>query len=85
MTLLELTSVLTSTPCLLVLTAQLALHAHAGTLRRPVPLEHQLYYGGELFSVCTKELFLTDGVRQVGCAQADGGGAAWQGTAMHTA
>lgn len=38
--------------------------ANAGTTRRPVPLQHSLYYGGELYTICTKDnQFTPDGVR----------------------
>ncbi len=35
----------------------------AGTTRRPVPLQHSLYFGGELYTICSKEVFVPEGVR----------------------
>jgi hypothetical protein len=35
----------------------------AGTHRRPVPLQHALYYNNELYTICTKEVFNSDGIR----------------------
>lgn len=34
-----------------------------GTLKRPVPLEHSIYYGGKLFTVCTAEVYDPRGFR----------------------
>ncbi|MEW5305638.1 MAG: hypothetical protein WDW36_008165 [Sanguina aurantia] len=34
-----------------------------GTLKRPVPLEHSLFYSGQLFKVCAKDVFYPEGVR----------------------
>jgi antiviral helicase SKI2 len=34
-----------------------------GTLKRPVPLEHSVYYGGKLFTVCTAEVYEPRGFR----------------------
>lgn len=34
-----------------------------GTTRRPVPLEHCLYYGGKLYTVAAREAFVAEGVR----------------------
>lgn len=31
-----------------------------GTTRRPVPLEHNLYYGGQLYTICRAEAFLAE-------------------------
>ncbi|KAK9806276.1 hypothetical protein WJX72_008182 [[Myrmecia] bisecta] len=33
-----------------------------GTTKRPVPLEHNLYYGGAMFTICRQDLFLTEGI-----------------------
>ena len=35
-----------------------------GTMKRPVPLEHSIYYGGKLFTVCTAEVYDPRGFRQ---------------------
>ncbi|KAG2484118.1 hypothetical protein HYH03_017069 [Edaphochlamys debaryana] len=35
-----------------------------GTMKRPVPLEHSLYYGGEIYPICSREVFNPDGVRK---------------------
>eukprot|EP00850_Spirogloea_muscicola_P020625 SM000222S06966 [mRNA] locus=s222:39028:49965:- [translate_table: standard] len=35
-----------------------------GTLKRPVPLEHYLYYGGELLKIYADGVFLQQGVKQ---------------------
>eukprot|EP00850_Spirogloea_muscicola_P022751 SM000310S11942 [mRNA] locus=s310:66821:77710:+ [translate_table: standard] len=35
-----------------------------GTLKRPVPLEHYLYYGGELLKIYADGIFLQQGVKQ---------------------
>ncbi|GLJ42713.1 hypothetical protein SUGI_0885500 [Cryptomeria japonica] len=34
-----------------------------GTTQRPVPLEHYLYYSGELHKICEREMFLPHGVK----------------------
>jgi antiviral helicase SKI2 len=34
-----------------------------GTLKRPVPLEHSIYYGGKLYTVCTAEVYEPRGFR----------------------
>ncbi|KAH9324105.1 hypothetical protein KI387_004283 [Taxus chinensis] len=34
-----------------------------GTTQRPVPLEHYLYYSGELLKICEREIFLPQGVK----------------------
>ncbi|KAL2898801.1 DExH-box ATP-dependent RNA helicase DExH11 [Bienertia sinuspersici] len=34
-----------------------------GTTKRPVPLEHCLFYSGELYRVCENEIFLTQGLK----------------------
>ncbi|KAG9154188.1 hypothetical protein Leryth_000664 [Lithospermum erythrorhizon] len=34
-----------------------------GTTRRPVPLEHCLFYSGELYKVCEQEIFLPQGLK----------------------
>ncbi len=39
-----------------------------GTSRRPVPLEHCLYYGGEMFTISSREVYLPEGVRQASLA-----------------
>jgi len=39
-----------------------------GTQKRPVPLEHLLYYAGDLFKICEQEQFLPDGYRQAKAA-----------------
>lgn len=31
-----------------------------GTTRRPVPLEHNLYYSGQLYTICRAEAFLSE-------------------------
>lgn len=31
-----------------------------GTTRRPVPLEHQLYYAGQMFPICRHDTFLSE-------------------------
>jgi replicative superfamily II helicase len=31
-----------------------------GTTKRPVPLEHNLYYGGQLYTICRAEAFLPE-------------------------
>ncbi len=31
-----------------------------GTTRRPVPLEHNLYYNGQLYTICRAEAFLSE-------------------------
>ena len=31
-----------------------------GTTRRPVPLEHNLYYSGQLYAICRGETFLAE-------------------------
>lgn len=33
------------------------------TTKRPVPLEHCLFYSGELFKVCEREIFLPQGLK----------------------
>lgn len=35
------------------------------TTRRPVPLEHCLFYSGELYKICENEAFLPQGLRAV--------------------
>lgn len=35
----------------------------SGTLKRPVPLEHNLYYNGQLHPICRQDRFLSE----VGC------------------
>ncbi|CAM6105247.1 unnamed protein product [Calypogeia fissa] len=35
-----------------------------GTTRRPVPLEHCLYYSGELYKICSMENFLPQGIKE---------------------
>jgi len=35
-----------------------------GTNKRPVPLEHLLYYAGDLYKICENEEFLPDGYKQ---------------------
>lgn len=35
-----------------------------GTLKRPVPLQHSLYYAGELFTLCSRETFSSEGLRE---------------------
>ena len=30
----------------------------SGTLKRPVPLEHNLYYNGQLYNICRQDTFL---------------------------
>lgn len=38
-------------------------------MRRPVPLEHNLYYSGELYPIFSpKDVFLTEGVRKATAA-----------------
>ncbi|KAL4531705.1 hypothetical protein Ndes2437A_g09020 [Nannochloris sp. 'desiccata'] len=34
-----------------------------GTLKRPVPLEHSVYYGGKLYTVCSAEVYEPKGFR----------------------
>ncbi|XP_057536016.1 DExH-box ATP-dependent RNA helicase DExH11 isoform X2 [Amaranthus tricolor] len=34
-----------------------------GTSKRPVPLEHCLFYSGELYRICENEMFLTQGLK----------------------
>ncbi|CAA6656755.1 unnamed protein product [Spirodela intermedia] len=34
-----------------------------GTMKRPVPLEHCLFYSGELYKICESETFLPQGLR----------------------
>ncbi|XP_027335090.1 DExH-box ATP-dependent RNA helicase DExH11 isoform X2 [Abrus precatorius] len=34
-----------------------------GTTKRPVPLEHCLFYSGELYKICESEIFLPQGVK----------------------
>uniref|UniRef100_A0A1J3FE68 Helicase SKI2W n=1 Tax=Noccaea caerulescens TaxID=107243 RepID=A0A1J3FE68_NOCCA len=34
-----------------------------GTTKRPVPLEHCLFYSGELYKVCENEIFLSKGIK----------------------
>lgn len=34
-----------------------------GTTKRPVPLEHCLFYSGELYRICENEVFLTQGLK----------------------
>jgi antiviral helicase SKI2 len=34
-----------------------------GTTKRPVPLEHCLFYSGELYKVCENEVFLSKGIK----------------------
>ena len=31
-----------------------------GTLRRPVPLEHTLFYAGQLYTICRQDTFLSE-------------------------
>lgn len=31
-----------------------------GTTKRPVPLEHNLYYDGQLYTICRQEYFLSE-------------------------
>ncbi|KAL2653895.1 hypothetical protein R1flu_022023 [Riccia fluitans] len=58
-----------------------------GTMRRPVPLEHCLYYSGELYKICSMETFLPLGVKEARDAHhvktvpkvSGGGGGAAQG------
>lgn len=40
----------------------------AGTMKRPVPLQHSLYYGGELYTICARDVFSAEGVRAAGSA-----------------
>lgn len=40
-----------------------------GTTQRPVPLVHCLYYSGELYEICEKEIFLPKGVKAAKDAQ----------------
>lgn len=35
-----------------------------GTSRRPVPLEHCIYYAGELYNICDNDTFLPQGVKE---------------------
>lgn len=35
-----------------------------GTIRRPVPLEHCLYYSGELYRICDNDNFMNQGVKE---------------------
>ncbi|EFJ42164.1 hypothetical protein VOLCADRAFT_107417 [Volvox carteri f. nagariensis] len=37
--------------------------ARARTTKRPVPLEHSLYYGGEIYPICSREVFNPEGLR----------------------
>ncbi|PNW76952.1 hypothetical protein CHLRE_11g482483v5 [Chlamydomonas reinhardtii] len=39
-----------------------------GTTKRPVPLEHSLYYAGEIYPICSREVFNAEGVRKVQAA-----------------
>ena len=32
----------------------------SGTLKRPVPLEHNLYYNSQLYSICRQDHFLSE-------------------------
>ncbi|KAI8471724.1 MAG: NUC185 domain-containing protein [Monoraphidium minutum] len=41
----------------------------SATSKRPVPLEHSVYFGGELYPVMRGDLFLGDGVRRATAAQ----------------
>ncbi|GKV33028.1 hypothetical protein SLEP1_g41582 [Rubroshorea leprosula] len=34
-----------------------------GTTKRPVPLEHSLFYSGELYKICENETFISQGVK----------------------
>ena len=45
-----------------------------GTMKRPVPLEHSLYYGGKLYRVCSGEVFDPRGFRKAREAGRGGGG-----------
>nr|XP_043623499.1 DExH-box ATP-dependent RNA helicase DExH11 [Erigeron canadensis] len=36
-----------------------------GTTKRPVPLEHCLFYSGELFKICEQEKFISQGLKAV--------------------
>ncbi|KAL0030068.1 hypothetical protein WJX79_004816 [Trebouxia sp. C0005] len=36
----------------------------SGTLKRPVPLEHNLYYNGQLYNICRQDTFLGEGFSQ---------------------
>ncbi|KAG0598823.1 hypothetical protein M758_12G103200 [Ceratodon purpureus] len=35
-----------------------------GTMQRPVPLEHCIYYGGELYKICEQSTFLPEGIKE---------------------
>lgn len=35
-----------------------------GTLKRPVPLEHSVFYNGALFKICSQEVFMPQGLKQ---------------------
>ena len=39
-----------------------------GTTRRPVPLEHCLYYAGEMHTISSREVFIPEGMRQANLA-----------------
>ncbi|GFR45797.1 hypothetical protein Agub_g7252, partial [Astrephomene gubernaculifera] len=39
-----------------------------GTTKRPVPLEHSLYHAGELYPICSREVFNPEGVRRAQAA-----------------
>jgi hypothetical protein len=39
-----------------------------GTMKRPVPLEHSMYYCGEIYPICSREVFNADGVRRAQAA-----------------
>lgn len=39
-------------------------HLFIRTNKRPVPLEHCLFYSGEVFKICEKDAFLTQGYRE---------------------
>lgn len=32
----------------------------SGTLKRPVPLEHNLYYNSQLYNICRQDRFLSE-------------------------
>lgn len=57
-------------------------------MQRPVPLEHCIYYGGELYKICEQSTFLPEGIRDAQKAHLakttkastpSGGGSAGQG------
>lgn len=40
------------------------LYVSTATLKRPVPLEHSLFYGNKLFPICQGDKYISDGLQK---------------------